>query len=149
MVADKPLGEELGSQPTLSRLENAVTGRDIARLTRGCLEWFIRVGGEAVRRRGEILLDVDSTDDPTHGAQQLSMFNGHFGEPVYHPLIVFERHTGCLLDVRLRRGNCISYNRVLGRLRRLLRRLRVPSRRFPHPPARRCRVRLAACSNTC
>jgi hypothetical protein len=133
MVADKPLGEELGSQPTLSRLENAVTGRDIARLTRGCLEWFIRVGGEAVRRRGEILLDVDSTDDPTHGAQQLSMFNGHFGEPVYHPLVVFERHTGCLLDVRLRRGNCISYNRVLGRLRRLLRRLR---RAFPEVPIR-------------
>jgi len=128
MVADKPLDAELASQPTLSRLENAVTGRDIARLTRQGLEWFIRVGGEAVRRRGEILLDVDSTDDPTHGAQQLSMFNGHYGEPVYHPLVVFERHTGCLLDVRLRRGNCISYNRVLGRLRRLLRRLR---RAFP------------------
>ena len=133
MVADKPLGEELASQPTLSRLENAVTGRDIARLTRQGLEWFIRVGGEAVRRRGEILLDVDSTDDPTHGAQQLSMFNGHYGEPVYHPLIVFERHTGCLLDVRLRRGNCISYNRVLGRLRRLLRRLRSA---FPEVPIR-------------
>lgn len=130
MVADKPLGEELGSQPTLSRLENAVTGRDIARLTRGGREWFIRVCGAAVRRRGEILLDVDSTDDPTHGAQQLSMFNGHYGEPVYHPLIVFERHTGCLLDVRLRRGNCISYNRVLGRLRRLLRRA------FPEVPIR-------------
>lgn len=128
MVADKPLGEELASQPTLSRLENAVTGRDIARLARWGLEGFIRVGGEAVRRRGEILLDVDSTDDPTHGAQQLSMFNGHYGEPVFHPLIIFERHTGCLLDVRLRRGNCISYNRVLGRLRRLLRRLR---RAFP------------------
>ncbi len=133
MVADKPLGEDLASQPTLSRLENAVTGRDIARLTRWGLEWFIGVGGEQVRRRGEILLDVDSTDDPTHGAQQLSMFNGHYGQPVYHPLMVFERHTGCLLDVRLRRGNCMSYNRVLGRLRRLLRRLR---RAFPEVPIR-------------
>jgi hypothetical protein len=124
IVADKPLGEELASQPTLSRLENSLTGRDIARLSRCGLEGFIRVCGDQVRRRGEILLDIDSTDDPTHGAQQLSMFNGHFGVPVYHPLLVFERHTGCLLDVRLRRGNCISYNRVLGRLRRLLRRLR-------------------------
>jgi hypothetical protein len=52
MVADKPLDAELASQPTLSRLENAVTGRDIARLMRGGLEWFIRVGGEAVRRCG-------------------------------------------------------------------------------------------------
>jgi hypothetical protein len=133
MVGDKPLGEDLASQPTLSRLENAVTGRDIARLTRWGLEWFTRVCGEQVRHRGEILLDVDSTDDPTHGAQQLSMFNGHYGEPVYHPLMVFERHTGCLLDVRLRRGNCMSYNRVLGRLRRLLRRLR---RAFPEVPIR-------------
>jgi len=128
MVADKPLGEELASQPTLSRLENSLTGRDIARLTRQGREWFIRVCGQQVRRRGEILLDVDSTDDPTHGAQQLSMFNGHFGEPVYHPLVIFERHTGCLLDVRLRRGNGVSYNRILGRLRHLLRRLR---RAFP------------------
>jgi len=133
MVADKPLSEELASQPTLSRLENGATGRDIARLARCALQWFIRGCGEQVRRRGEILLDVDSTDDPTHGAQQLSMFNGHFGEPVYHPLIVFERHTGCLLDVRLRRGNCMSYNRVLGRLRRLLRRLRNA---FPDVPIR-------------
>ena len=46
MVANKPLGEELASQPTLSRLENALTGRDIARLTRQGLEWFIRVGGK-------------------------------------------------------------------------------------------------------
>jgi hypothetical protein len=133
MVADKPLGEELASQPTLSRLENSRRGRDIARLARCGLEWFIRLAGEAVRRQGEILLDVDSTDAPAHGAQQLSLFNGHFRETVYHPLLVFERHTGCLLDGRLRRGNCVSYNRVLGRLRRLLRRLR---RAFPDLPLR-------------
>jgi hypothetical protein len=133
MVADKPLGQELASQPTLSRRENAVTGRDIARLTRAGREGFMRVGGEAVRRRGEILLDVDSTDDPTQGAQQLSLFNGHYGQPVYHPLIVLERPSGCLLDVRLRRGNGIGYNRVLGRWRCLLRRLRSA---FPEVPIR-------------
>jgi hypothetical protein len=128
IVSDVELGEALGSQPTLSRLENRLGGRDIVRLARLGLEWFIRVCGEQVRKRGEILLDMDSTDDPTHGHQQLSMFNNYYGEPVYHPLLVFERHTGCLLDVRLRRGNCVSYNRCLGRLRRLLRRLR---RAFP------------------
>jgi hypothetical protein len=37
---------------------------------------FIRLCGEQVRQRGEILLDLDSTDDPTHGQQQLSFFNG-------------------------------------------------------------------------
>jgi Transposase DDE domain group 1 len=117
------MGQALASQPTLSRLENNLSGRDIVRLTRLGLEWFIRGCGEQVRRRGEILLDIDSTHDRTHGQQQLSMFNSYYGEPVYHPLLMFEQHTGCLLDVRLRRGNCISYNRCLGRLRRLLRRL--------------------------
>jgi len=133
VVADQPLGESLGSQPTLSRLENAVTARSIAKLGTLGLEWFIRVCGKQVRQRNEILLDLDSTNDPTHGQQQLSMFNGYYGEPVYHPLLIFERHTGCLLDARLRRGNCVSYNRVLGRLRRLLRRLR---RAFPGVPIR-------------
>jgi hypothetical protein len=128
LLTDVKLGDALASQPTLSRLENAVTGRDIVSLARLGLEWFIRVCGEQVRKRGEILLDMDSTDDPTHGHQQLSMFNQYYGEPVYHPLLIFERHTGCLLDVRLRRGNCVSYNRCLGRLRRLLRRLQ---RAFP------------------
>jgi len=31
---------------------------------------------EIVRERGEILLDIDSTDDPTHGHQQFGFFNG-------------------------------------------------------------------------
>jgi hypothetical protein len=133
IIADQPVGEALGSQPTLSRLENTVTPRDIVRLTRVLLEWFIRVCGRQVRAHGEILLDLDSTNDPTHGGQQLSMFNGYYGENGYHPLVIFERHTGCLLDVRLRRGNCVSYNRLLGRLRRLLRRLQAA---FPGVPIR-------------
>lgn len=133
LLADAPPGEALGSQPTLSRLENTVAGRDIVRLVRLGVEWFIRLCADQVRQRGEILLDMDSTDDPTHGHQQLSMFNQHYGQPVYHPWLIFERHTGCLLDLRLRRGNCVSYNRCLGRLRRLLRRLR---RAFPGVPIR-------------
>jgi hypothetical protein len=123
ILTDVEMGEALGSQPTLSRLENHFTGRDLVRLSRLGLEWFIRSCGKQVRQRGEILLDMDSTHDPTHGQQQLSMFNHYYGEPVYHPLLIFEGHTGCLLDARLRRGNCMSYNRCLGRLRRLLRRL--------------------------
>jgi hypothetical protein len=123
LLTEVEMGEVLGSQPTLSRLENQLTGRDIVALPRLGLEWFIRCCGQQVRKRGEILLDMDTTHDPTHGQQQLSMFNRHYGEAVYHPWLIFERHTGCLLDVRLRRGNCVSYNRCLGRLRRLLRRL--------------------------
>jgi hypothetical protein len=36
---------------------------------------------------GEIILDVDSTSDPTHGQQQLTFFNGHYDTHMYHPLL--------------------------------------------------------------
>jgi hypothetical protein len=43
-------------------------------------EQFIRLCGHQVRERGEILLDIDSTHDPTHGQQQFSFFNGGYGQ---------------------------------------------------------------------
>ena len=125
MLADRKLEDPLSSQPTLSRWENSVPARDIVHLNRLLLDWFVRRCGQQVRRRGEFLLDIDCTEDPIHGQQQMSMFNGHFGESCYHPLLLFERHTGCLLSVRLRRGNCVSYNRVVPVLRPVLERLRA------------------------
>jgi hypothetical protein len=73
-------------------------------------------------------LDVDSTDDPTHGHQQLSFFNGAYNQHMYHPLLIFERHTGCLLTARLRRGNASSHARIVPLLLRLVPRL---LREFP------------------
>jgi len=125
IVADQPLGQVLGSQPTLSRWENAPSARDIVRLHDALLEIFIRVCGEQVRRRGEILLDLDSTDDPTHGHQQLSFFNGAYDQHMYHPMLVFERHTGCLLAARLRPGNASSHARIVPLLLRLVPRLQA------------------------
>ncbi len=75
IVADRKSGSPLGSQPTLTRWENWIDGRDLVRLNEQLREDFIRVCGDQVRQRGEILLDVDSTDDPTHGQQQFSFFN--------------------------------------------------------------------------
>jgi hypothetical protein len=125
IVADQKLGEALGSQPTLSRWENAPSPRDLVRLNDALLEIYIRVCGDQVRRRGEILLDIDSTDDPTHGQQQLSFFNGAYGQHMYHPMLVFERHTGCLLAARLRPGNASSHARIVPMLLRLVPRLQA------------------------
>jgi hypothetical protein len=47
---------------------------------------------------------LDSTDDPTHGQQQLSFFNGAYGQHMYHPMLIFERHIGSLLPARLQAG---------------------------------------------
>ena len=125
IVADQPLGCALGSQPTLSRWENVPTPRELVRLCDAWLEIFIRVCGDQVRQRGEIVLDLDSTDDPTHGQQQLSFFNGAYGQHMYHPMLVFERHTGYLLAARLRPGNASSHGRIVPMLLRLVPRLQA------------------------
>jgi Transposase DDE domain group 1 len=129
ILADQPLGEPLGSQPTLSRWENAPTARELISLQDTLLDWFVKVCGKQVRKRGEILLDVDSTDDPTHGQQQLSFFNGGYDQYMYHPLLIFERHTGCLLAARLRRGTAASHARIIPLLLRIVPRLQ---RAFPN-----------------
>src|SRR5881628_62565 len=123
IVADQKLGEPLGSQPTLSRWENAPSARSLVHLNDALLDQFIRLCGRQVRQRGEILLDIDSTDDPTHGQQQFSFFNGGYNQHMYHPMLIFERHTGCLLSARLRPGNASSHARIVPLLLRLVPRL--------------------------
>lgn len=125
IVADRKLGSPLGSQPTLTRWENWIDGRDLVRLNEQLREDFIRVCGDQVRQRGEILLDVDSTDDPTHGQQQFSFFNGAYGQHMYHPMLIFERHTGCLLSARLRPGTASSHARIVPMLLQLVPRLQA------------------------
>ncbi len=131
ILADQPLGEALGSQPTLSRWENAPSARNLVRLNQALLDQFIRLCGQQVRQRGEILLDIDSTDDPTHGQQQLSFFNGAYDQHMYHPMLIFERHTGCLLSARLRPGNASSHARIVPMLLSLVPRLEAA---FPGVP---------------
>ena len=128
LLADQPLGQPLSSQPTLSRWENTPSARELISAHDGGLDAFVRLCGKQVRQRGEILLDVDSTDDPTYGQQQLSFFNGAYNQHMYHPLLIFERHTGCLLAARLRRGTASSHARIVPLLLRILRRL---LREFP------------------
>src|SRR5439155_17226623 len=136
ILADQPLGAPLGSQPTLSRWENSPTPRDLLKLQDALIDWFVQICGKQVRKRGEILLDVDSTDDPTYGQQQLSFFNGGYDQHMYHPLLIFERHTGCLLAARLRAGTVPSHARIIPLLLRIVPRLQ---REFP-----KARIKLRA-----
>ena len=62
-----------------------------------------------------IILDMDSSESPTHGQQEGSVWNGHFGCTCYHPLFVFNQF-GDLERIMLRRGNHLSakfWRRVL------------------------------------
>src|SRR5262249_43997476 len=84
-VCDRPLqAGGLSSQPTLSRLENAVEVGRLRTLVCEIEEQYVR----SFRETPEVIvLDIDSTDDPTHGQPQLSFFHGYYDQHMYHPLL--------------------------------------------------------------
>lgn len=128
---DPAADSALASQPTLSRFENAVRTADLVRLTTALAETVIahhqaRLAGVKVRR---ITIDLDPTDDPTHGQQELGFFNGHYDTYCYLPLLGFltfndeaEQH---LVTALLRPGNVAAHRGVQGVLARLFPRLRA------------------------
>jgi len=122
-VADHD-GQALASQPTLSRFENAVTAGQVARLNRLLVRQFIQRMGRG-KKPERLILDVDPTDDPCHGHQQLALFNGFYGQYMYLPNLLFERTTGMLLGVRLRAGNAAAAGRVVQLLKPILAALRA------------------------
>ena len=68
-------------------------------------KWIDQVRGR--RSTQEIVLDMDSSVSPTHGEQEQSVWNGHFGCMCYHPLFVFNQF-GDLERCALRPGNVHS-----------------------------------------
>ncbi|MBV8356307.1 MAG: transposase [Deltaproteobacteria bacterium] len=115
----------LSSQPTLSRFENAADMRTI----KGLLEQFEQRWVDALAADTEVVvLDIDSTDDPTHGAQQLSFFHGYYDHHIYHPLLIFDGH-GQLVSAILCPGNTCAARGAGAVLDRLIRRIK---RRFPN-----------------
>ena len=79
-------GEDLASQPTLSRLENAVTPRDLRRMM---VELARIVVGQLPADCKQIVLDIDATEDPCHGQQELNLFNKFYDSHCYLPLLLF------------------------------------------------------------
>jgi len=43
-----------------------------------------------------LILDIDSSESPVHGAQEQSAYNGHFESVCYHPLFIFNQDGDCL-----------------------------------------------------
>lgn len=118
----------LASQPTLSRLELSIGGRDVTALSEALTELAIeRWQGMGKGAERTIILDFDSTDDPTHGGQQLTMFHGYYDQWQYLPLLVFDQY-GWPWAAVLRPGNCHDSRGALPLLRRLVERIR---RAFP------------------
>ncbi len=109
---------DLASQPTLSRLENAVGIKDLMRLGR----WFLKryLGRLKKRRPAKIVLDLDSTDDHTHGQQELAFYHGYYRSHILHPLLIFDGDSGDLIAAVLRPGNKGAAAHVVPVLRRVV-----------------------------
>jgi hypothetical protein len=119
-------GADLASQPTLSRLENAVRATSCYRLALAlarvyCHQREQRDGGPPRR----VLLDFDGTDDPTHGDQEGTAYHGYYGQHMYHPLLVFDGNTDQLITAVLRPGNAHGGRGAVAVLKRLVRLLRA------------------------
>ena len=119
----KPLDEamDLASAPTFSRLENGVGARDLYRIARAFVETFIASYPQPPQ---VIVLDMDHSEDATHGQQEFAFYNHHYGNHCYLPLFIFEGLSGKFITAVLRPGkrptgaeNAMILKRVLKRLR--------------------------------
>jgi hypothetical protein len=130
---DPIAGAALASQPTLSRFENAVGWRELLRMGHVLADTVIahhrrRLKGRARR----ITIDLDPTDDPTHGQQEFTFFNGHYDTWCYLPAVATvtfdtEAEQYAIAAV-LRPGNAPASLGARGLLRRLIRQLRAAFR---------------------
>ncbi len=126
---DPVLGDSLASQPTLSRLENAVGPRDLYRMGETLVATVIdRHRLRLDRMCRQVIIDLDPTVDPTHGAQQLSLFHSHYDTWCYLPLLGFlsfdDEAEQYLFTAMLRPGDAPDRLGVLGVLRRMIPRVR-------------------------
>lgn len=121
-------GANLGSQSTLSRFENQISGREVARMAR-CLESnAVAALKRRHRRTKQIVIDIDPSVDPAHGAQQGVLFNAFYGTWCYLPVFGFISVVGdpdhYLFSARLRPGTSKEARGILPALRRVVAQLR-------------------------
>jgi hypothetical protein len=114
-------GEDLCSQPTLSRLENAPRLKDVIRLTYALVDAWME---SYSREPASVTLDIDDTCDVAHGQQQLSLFNAHYDERCFLPIHIYDTERSRPVAVILRPGKTPSGVEVRAHLRRLVRRIR-------------------------
>jgi hypothetical protein len=127
MLLDRsPIGEEtLSSQATLSRFENSFGPREMYRMGETLAEAVLRRHRRRLKKHVKrVTIDLDPTDDPTHGAQQMSFFNGHYDTYCYLPVLGFvsfnDEPDQYLVAAVLRPGNVKEKEGAIGILRRLI-----------------------------
>jgi len=117
-----PSGDNLCSQPTVSRWENAPTLREVIRMTYAMVDLYC---GSYRRPPLAVILDIDDTCDVAHGNQELALFNAHYDERCFQPIHVYDAANGRPVAAVLRPGKTPSGKEIRGHLRRLVRRIRA------------------------
>jgi hypothetical protein len=124
-----PTDDDLASQPTLSRFENAIGPPSLFRLEDLLIEQFVESldgpAGEPLR----VTLDLDVFDDPTHGQQQLTFFHGFYEQYQYLPRVMTCADNDLVVMAALLPGTMHAATGVDDDLHKLVPRLRE---RFPH-----------------
>ena len=122
---DPVAGLDLASQPTLSRFENSADRKQLYRMGERLAESVIERHAQRLRGHARrVTIDLDPTDDPTHGSQQMSFFNTHYDSWCYLPVMGFvsfnDEAEQYLCAAVLRPGNVTAPAGAVGILRRLL-----------------------------
>jgi hypothetical protein len=120
-----PSDPELCSQSTISRLENLPDVRVLLRMGRAMVDLYCESFAKVPKR---ITLDIDDTFDAVHGGQQLRLFNAHYDEYGFQPIVVFDGE-GRFVTAVLRPAKRPSGAEIKPFLRRLLRAIRA---HWPH-----------------
>ena len=114
-------GEPLCSQPTMSRLENAPSRVEVARMMAAMVKLFCTSWD---RPPAAITLDIDDTVDAVHGNQQLSLFHAHYDTRCFLPIHIYEAGSGKPVAVILRPGKTPDGREVRTIIKHVTRRIR-------------------------
>ena len=116
-----PSDRELCSQPTISRLENRPDVRSLLRMGQAMVDLYCASFRQVPRR---IVLDIDDTFDAVHGGQQLRLFNAHYDEYGFQPIVIFDGE-GRFVSAVLRPAKRPKGPEIRALLRRLVRAIRA------------------------
>jgi hypothetical protein len=115
-------GDDLCSQPTVSRWENMPTLREVMRMTYAMIDVYC---ASYARPPEEVTLDIDDTCDVAHGNQQLALFHAHYDERCFLPIHVYDAANARPVVVLFRAGKTPSGVEVRAHVRRMVRRIRT------------------------
>lgn len=115
-------GADLCSQPTMSRLENMPTRREVRAMLGAMVDLYCASYSKPPKA---VTLDIDDTVDEVHGKQQLSLFNAHDDAYCFKPIHVYDTATGRPVLMLLRPGKIPSGREVRAVLYLLIKRIRT------------------------